>query len=171
MRFEYFKADFRTPIEEIKRQYHRLVLAHHPDRGGDLRAMQKVNEEWDWLKKHNYDIHEASNGAVYTDERQVAPDDVTERFATLINALIRLDGVGIEVCGSFIWLSGNTYEWRKAIKALGFRWARRKQMWYLAPTNYRRTSGEWSMDEIRAYHGSQVVTEGFIPTVPMLKSA
>ena len=70
-------------------------------------------EEWDWRKKHNYDIHEASNGAVYTDGRQCAPDDVTERFAALIDALIRLDGIGIEVCGSFIWLSGNTYEWCK----------------------------------------------------------
>ena len=41
MRFEYFKADFRTLIAKVKRQYHKLELAHHPNRGGDLRAMQK----------------------------------------------------------------------------------------------------------------------------------
>ena len=172
MRFEYFKVDFQTSIEECKRQYRKLCMRWHPDRpNGDLKAMQTVNSEWDYLQKHNYNIHEDKEGNVYTDWNQDVPDDLTMKFAAIINALIRLDGVGIEICGSFIWLDGNTYEYRKALKALGFKWASRKKKWYMAPSDYRKSTGEWSMTDIRMRYGSHVVTDGYIPQHLALKSA
>ena len=172
MLFEYFKVDFQTSIEECKRQYRKLCMRWHPDRpNGDLKAMQKVNSEWDYLSKHNFNIHEDKDGNVYTDWNQDVPDDVTQRFAAIINAVINLDGVGIEICGSFIWLDGNTYEYREAIKALGFKWARRKKKWYMAPKKYRKSGTEWSMSEIRMRYGSHVITEGYIPQHLALKSA
>lgn len=160
MKFEYFKATWRTPIEDCKEQYRELAMKHHPDRGGTFEAMCKVNEEWDWLSKHNYNIHRGMDGQIYTDERQDIPDEVTSKYAALINALIRLDGVGIEICGSFIWLSGDTYRWRGPIKALGFKYSRNKKMWYMAPSKRRGRNNNWSMDRIRMAHGSYTVTEG-----------
>jgi len=130
-----------------------------------------VNSEWDYLSKHNFNIHEDKDGNVYTDWNQDVPDDVTQRFAAIINAVINLDGVGIEICGSFIWLDGNTYEYREVIKALGFKWARRKKKWYMAPKKYRKSGTEWSMSEIRMRYGSHVITEGYIPQHMALKSA
>ena len=160
MRFVWFKADFRTPIEEVKKQYRKLVMEHHPDRGGSEEDMKAINAEWDWFKKHNYNIHQTKDGSVYTDERQDVPDEVTERFAWLINVLIAMEGVGIEICGSFIWLSGNTKPYKEVLKALGFRWARKKRMWYIAPTSYRKRGGERTMEEIRGWYGSYTVTHG-----------
>lgn len=171
MQFKYFRVNFNTPIEECKKQYRELLFKHHPDLGGDDDVMKQVNAEWDYLKGHNYNIHVTKDGSVYTDERQDVPDEVTERFAAIINELIKFDGVGIEICGSFIWLSGNTYEYRKEIKDLGFKWARRKKMWYMAPTKHRRTGREWSMDEIRTKYGSKTVTEGAEDTKQLLLMA
>ena len=159
MQFKYFKAVWDTPIEDVKRQYHKLVIENHPDRGGSEEAMKAINAEWDYLKTHNYNIHKAKNGSVYTDERQDAPDDVTERFAAIISALIHLEGIGIEICGSFIWVSGETYEWRTLLKGLGFKWSRKKQMWFLAPKGWKGRNNNWSMEKIRERHGSLVVTE------------
>lgn len=159
MKFEYFKADWTTTIEEAKKQYHRLVIENHPDRGGSEEVMKRINAEWDYLKTHNYNIHQGMDGSTYTNEQQDVPDEVTEHFAAIINALIHLEGISIEICGSFIWVSGETYQWRTLLKGLGFKWARRKQMWYLAPTKKRKSHGEWSMDEIRQRHGSYMVTE------------
>lgn len=159
MHFKYFKAGWDTPIEEAKRQYNRLAFQYHPDRGGDEDAMKQINVEWDYLCAHNYNIHESASGSVYTDEQQDVPDEVTQRFKKIINALLELDGVGIEICGSFIWLSGETYQWKELLKGLGFKWARKKRRWYLAPTQKHKRNNDWSMERIRARHGSLVVSE------------
>lgn len=37
---------------EIKAQYRRLVMEHHPDRGGDTQQLQAINEAMDQLKAH-----------------------------------------------------------------------------------------------------------------------
>ncbi len=38
--------------EEINKSYRRLVLIHHPDRGGDTRKMQDINIAYEFLSKH-----------------------------------------------------------------------------------------------------------------------
>lgn len=159
MKFQYFKAGWDTTIEEAKRQYHKLVFEHHPDRGGSEEAMKQINAEWDYLYKHNFNIHESMSGSVYTNEQQDVPDEVTQRFAKIIEALIHLEGVGIEICGSFIWLSGETYQWKELLRGLGFKWARKKKRWFLAPQTKGKRNNDWSMERIRARHGSYVVTE------------
>lgn len=161
MKFQYFDASHLTTIEEAKRQYRKLALKHHPDMGGSLEAMQQVNAEWDYLRKHNYNIHETKDGGTYTDWSQDTPDDVTNAYAEIIEQLIHMEGVLIEICGSFIWLSGNTYDHKSEIKALGFRWASKKRMWFLAPKDWRKRSRrELSMGEIRDTYGSQTVGVG-----------
>ena len=163
MEFKYFKAMrgrtiFQTPIEEVKRQYHKLALKFHPDRGGDLKAMQTINAEWDVLRKRCYNIHEDMNGNVYTDQTQDTPDDVTDRFKDIIEQLIKMEGLKIEICGSFIWVGGNTREHKDELKAMRFRWAPKKKLWYLAPIGWKkRGRRELTMDEIRSSYGSEKI--------------
>lgn len=160
MKFKFFKADFTTTIEEIKRQYRKLAIKHHPDMGGKLEDMQQVNAEWEYLRKHNFNIHESAEGSTYTDWSQDAPDDVTNRFAAIIEQLIKLDGLTVEICGSFIWVGGNTKPNKEQLKGMGFRWAHRKKLWYLAPKNWKkRGRRELEMGEIRSRFGSVVVEQ------------
>ena len=108
--------------------------------------------------KHNYNIHEGQQkGSTYTDERQEAPDDVTSNFIEIIEQLIKMDGLTIEICGSFIWCGGNTRAHKEQLKAMGFRWASRKKLWFLAPDGWKKQGREWSMDRIRDRHGSEVI--------------
>lgn len=164
MKFQYFKANFQTTIEEAKRQYRKLAMKLHPDMGGSEEAMKQLNAEWEYLSRHNYNIHETAEGSTYTDWSQDVPDDVTARYAEIIEALIHMEGVIIEICGSFIWLSGNTYDHKAEIKGLGFRWAHKKRMWYLAPEGWHKKSRrELTMGEIRDTYGSQ-----FVSTTPRM---
>lgn len=161
MMFTYFKADHLTTIEDAKRQYRRLAVKLHPDMGGSEDAMKQLNAEWDYLRKHNYNIHETKDGGTYTDWQQDVPDDVTERFAEIIDRLIHMEGVLIEVCGSFLWVSGSTYDHKDEIKAMGFKWAHKKRMWFLAPKDWKKKGRrELTMDEIRGTYGSQKVGAG-----------
>ena len=159
MRFKYFRADHMTTIEEAKKQYYRLCMRWHPDvAGGDEEAMKAVNAEWDYLRRHNYNIHESASGSTYTDWAQDAPDDVTEQFADLVARLVIMRGLEIEVCGSWLWVGGETREHREELKALGMRWASKKRRWYKAPKDWKRKNRrELTMGEIRDRFGSQTV--------------
>ena len=157
MKFKFFKADHMTTIEEAKKQYYRLCMRWHPDRpNGDLEAMQTINAEWDYLRKHNYNIHQSRDGGTYTDWNQEAPDSVTNEFVEIIEKLVHMSGLTVEVCGSWLWVGGNTKEHAGELKAMGMRWAPKKRMWYKSPNGWRRKSrGQFSMDEIRDRYGSQ----------------
>lgn len=161
-KFFKFYAGQTITIEAIKKQYHALALRWHPDRpNGDLATMQQINAEFDKLRKLYYNVHEAANGNVYTDEQQDRSDDVTANFIDIIDQLIHMEGLLIEVCGSFLWLGGNTYEHKAEIKSMGFRWASKKRRWYLAPKGWKKKGRrELSMDEIRDTYGSKVVSAG-----------
>lgn len=38
-----------TTLDELKKEYRRLTMLHHPDRGGDTATMQDINAEYDAL--------------------------------------------------------------------------------------------------------------------------
>ena len=41
-----------------------------------------------------------------------------------------MPGIEIEVVGSWLWLSGSTYEHREEIKKLNFRYSKKHKKWY-----------------------------------------
>lgn len=138
-------------LEELKKEYKRLVLINHPDRGGDEETMKAINAEYDEMFKIVGHVHKNKEGEKYTKETTETP----EQFKEIIEKLIRMSGVEIEVIGSFIWLSGNTKEHKEEIKALGFRWHSNKKMWYKSPEGYRKFGKKkYSMDEIRSMYGT-----------------
>jgi hypothetical protein len=74
-----------------------------------------------------------------------------------LNAIIGL-GLDIEICGSWIWVSGDTRPHREVLKAAGFKWAPKKLMWSYSPAGKKTWSrGGWDMEQIRANHGSVTV--------------
>lgn len=159
MKFQYFKANHTTTIEDAKKQYLKFCMRWHPDRpNGDLKVMQAINAEWDYLKSHNYNIHDSKDGGTYTDWNQDMPDDVTEEFAEIISELVNMDGLDIEICGNWLWVGGSTKEHKEALKGMGMRWASKKHRWYKAPKDWKsRSRRELTMDEIRDRFGSQAV--------------
>ena len=146
---KYF-ANIKT-LEELKKEYKRLALENHPDRGGDVEVMKAINAEYDIMFNRVKDIHVNAKGETYTKENTEAPSE----FKDIIDKLIRMEGLEIEIIGCFIWLSGNTKEHKDNIKALGFKWHSTKKMWYKAPEDYRkRSKKKYSIEEIRDMYGT-----------------
>ena len=79
-----------------------------------------------------------------------------QEFIHIINTLIRLNGLEVEICGSWIWVSGNTKEHKEVLKQLGFKFAYKKKAWYYHKDKFRKKSHEeLTMDDIRDMFGSQ----------------
>lgn len=146
---KYF-ANIKT-LEELKKEYKRLALENHPDRGGDVEVMKAINAEYDIMFNRVKDIHVNAKGETYTKENTETPSE----FKDIIDKLIRMEGLEIEIIGCFIWLSGNTKAHKDNIKALGFKWHSTKKMWYKAPEDYRKKSKKkYSIEEIRDMYGT-----------------
>ena len=46
---KYFNLDKISTLEELKREFKRLALVYHPDRGGNIVEFQNLNNEYEKL--------------------------------------------------------------------------------------------------------------------------
>jgi hypothetical protein len=140
-----------TP-ELVKAAYRRMAMKYHPDRNpAGLEMMQAVNEALAVLKEYTGEVAQGAAG-------------YGEALNDAINAVVTMAGIKIEICGAWVWLSGDTYPHRVAIKAAGFMWASKKKMWYFRPDDWKGGRGR-DMDEIRAKYGSQEVAPKQAPSI------
>lgn len=143
-----------TTLDALKAEYRRLVLKHHPDCGGDTETMKQINLEYEQMHeqlKHAWNTtHDAEHQCT----------EAPEEFRGIIEALLKMDGVEVELCGCWLWLSGNTYAYKDQLKALGCSWASKKKMWswHHKEDGSRFYRGKRSMAEIRSKYGSQLFT-------------
>lgn len=83
-----------------------------------------------------------------------------EDKAQLDSALILVQNLGLsgELCGSWLWVSGDTKAKRHELKANGFKYAPKKQLWFYRPSSQKSFSrGNWDMEKVRTIHGSQSI--------------
>jgi hypothetical protein len=79
-------------------------------------------------------------------------------YREFIYRIIHLEGIQIELCGTWIWISGNTKEHRKYLKEVGCFWADKKQMWYWRSEEYRSFSRKsHNIKDIRNKYGSDII--------------
>ncbi len=143
------KPDGVTP-SAIKLAWQRAASRYHPDKGGSTEMMQAVNEAYETLCNAE-DLTQPEEFTDYGEELNVA-----------LNVVIDLPGLVIEICGAWIWVSGETRAHKDALKAAGFKWAPKKKMWHYRPADFRSWSrGKSTMDEIRNKYGS--TRPNFVP--------
>jgi len=124
-----------------KNAYRKACSLYHPDRNpAGLEMMKAVNEAYAVLKDH-------------TGSEQTGIEYGHELFEAL-TAIMGLN-LDIEVCGAWVWVSGDTKTHREVLKTAGYKWAIKKKMWFYRPSDYKSFSrGSKTMDDIRAVYGS-----------------
>lgn len=137
--------------EELKTLYKKLARKNHPDLGGDLETMKKINAEYDEMYERLKNIHEAADGKTY----EKATTETPEQFRNIIDNLVIYD-VTIDLVGSWIWVTGNTYTAKEILKELGFKWASKKKAWYWhADEDGVRRKSKMTLDEIKEKYGCE----------------
>ena len=151
-------------LNELKQLYRAFALEFHPDHGGSEEAMKQINIQFTWLfeslkNKQNDEAaraHDAGNWAGYS-----TTTETPEEFIDIISKLDKIHGIIVELCGRWLWISGNTKDNREALKACGCRWSINKKMWYWRHEEdfcKKHNSNTRDIEEIRAMYGSQRFT-------------
>lgn len=131
-----------TP-EIIKKAYWAACRKYHPDlnpAGGEM--MKLINAAYDVLKDYQGHIKEQQT-------------DYSEKVSDALNAVFGNPDLIIELCGAWVWITGNTKAHRETLKSAGFKWSAKKEAWYFRPEEYRsRSKGSVTLEEIREKYGS-----------------
>lgn len=151
-------------LEELRKVYKELLKIHHPDNGGNVAEMQEINAEYDKafnLLKNRHATADKGTNEHYSEFRNKQYDFSEDKaLREMLEKIITFSGITIEVVGNWIYIF-NSYEFRKELKELGFKWASKKKAWYWHSETFRKKGRKaLSMDDIRNYYGStEVKTE------------
>ena len=143
-------------LDELKKEYRCLSKLYHPDCGGDEEAMKAINNEHDEL----FELLKKKHNATADEYHQTT--ETAEEFRSILNALMKLDGLDIELCGSWLWIGGETKKHKEALKAMGCNWCSKKKLWswHHKEEGHKGYRGKRSMQEIRNKYGSQTFKGG-----------
>lgn len=151
-------------LETLRKQYKELLKQYHPDNAnGSTEATQEINAEYETLFKQLKNRHESkqtdNNTNDYNNIKYNFEEDKVLR--EVLQKIIHFSDITIEVIGSWLWVSGNTYQHKDELKEIGFKYAPQKKQWYFHTESFRKKSRrKLSMDDIRNYYGStEVQTE------------
>ena len=135
-----------TELTQLKKEYKTLVKMNHPDNGGSLSIMQEVNSQYDTIIKTRI---------FFTSEKQKETEiNFSQSMQEILNKIINFNNVTIEIVGSWIWLEGNTYTIKEALKEIGFKWSSGKKKWYFTEQDFdKRKYKQKSYDTLKNIYG------------------
>ena len=146
-------------IDELRAEYRRLAKIHHPDLGGDTATMQEINAQYE--KLHNEFKDRDSHSDNENVRNRAASQGSAAEYIHIVDVLIHLDGIKVELCGCWLWISGDTFPVREQLKAAGCKWCSKKHVWAWCPAEFETTHkrNKNSMDDIRRKYGSEVLAD------------
>lgn len=92
----------------------------------------------------------------FTDPEYSDSPSLDEELFDILNKIKHLPNISMEVCGTWLWVTGDTKPVHDTLKEHGLKYAPKKVAWYWRPEGYRKRGGKpWEMNAIRARYGSQ----------------
>lgn len=141
--------------EEGKQLYRELAKRFHPDNGGTGEDLKEIISEFKlWFQKFK-NIHANKEGKTYTSKQETS--ETAEQFIDIINNLSTIPSIEVEMCGDWLWITGNTYQYKEQLKEFGCRWSIGKKKWYWTTDPYMKGYKHPTMDQIRNRYGSEHV--------------
>lgn len=149
-----------STLDELRKKYNQLVIKFHPDNSGSDDAIKEINSEYDILFKKLKNSFEHSESYQQSNDRQRQSYDTVKdlKIREMIIKLSRFQGLIIELCGVWLWVSGDTRQYKDELKALGLHYASQKKCWYIHFDDYvKHGTKSSSMSHIRSKYGSMII--------------
>jgi curved DNA-binding protein CbpA len=146
---DYFK-DCKS-LQDVKSKYKKLARENHPDFGGYVAEMQKINAAFDEAVKY-FEKH----GTTY--ERKQAAAQTPEKFREVVEKLLKMPKLKFDIVGSWIWITDGAAFYQRKLSAMGFKYSSKHKKYYLADessetTGFRKRATRYSMNDIKDIYG------------------
>jgi hypothetical protein len=143
-----------TTPAEIKTRYRELAFEHHPDRGGDTRTMQDINNTYhEALQRANgYTHHDTGKDFTYRYEYE-REQAIIDKIGALLK--LKMEDVEIWLIGLWIWVIGDTRPHKEELKALKCCWHSKRKCWYWKPYEDRSFYSKKSLGNLAARYGAK----------------
>lgn len=144
-------------VSEVKQAFKKLAFQYHPDRkNGSHEAFVSMQAAYlAKLKSLNGQTSAGFDNKTHTYYyNQAVESEVMEKITELLN--LKATDIEIELCGVWLWVSGNTRAYKDQLKELALRWHPKRSKWYFhTKTNRKRKMSKMSFDQIRFAYGSK----------------
>lgn len=116
-----------------------------------------MKKEFEFLFDLLKNTHYKRNGDIWEAEpdSQYATSETAGEFMDIIEKLMFIKPISVEICGSWVWVGGDTKSYKGMLKEMGFWYSSQKKMWYHHRQVKRRHSNKWTIEQIRSVYGSK----------------
>ncbi len=139
-----------TQEKEIKDRFKTLAKEHHPDLGGNADTMKAINLQYESVLRGAYQ----TAGKTLSEIDELLKNDLLASQA--VSMIATIQDITIEICGNWVWITGQTKQAKEILKTAKFRYASKKKAWYWRPPDYARKfyKKRYSLNDIRDTYGS-----------------
>ena len=136
-------------LQEITKEFRKLALRHHPDKGGDVEKFIEIKEAYDFLLDNFNLIKNFKTNELIKDEK--LNDKIKQTFSVIIDTDVKF-----EIIGFWIWATGKTYVCKDNLKTLGFKFSKKKLAWYWVHPEFqgKRTKKGFDLNRLRTMHNN-----------------
>jgi curved DNA-binding protein CbpA len=147
-----FDTSVIKDLDQLKKQYFKLVKIYHPDAGGTNEQFVKLKDEYDKLR------NSILRGANLSEEQKKNELEIDEAMQIILDNIINIEGIEIELIGKWIWVGskqlGFTTPTYTLLKQAGLRYIKKGGKPYMIYAGVESKSrGGYTKEDIEKKYG------------------
>jgi hypothetical protein len=151
-------------IDAVKKLFKELIKKHHPDlnKNEDSEITKFIILEYNYIKDY-FALNDKLPFSVTTETKANFDlfNNLDNETKIIVNKLQQLENITIEIIGSWVWVSGNTFLVKDYLKELNCKFSGSKKMWFYTKDDRKQKASNLDINEIKLKYGFSEVKNNY----------